>query len=339
MSGCPNGCGQHHIANIGFTGASIKVGERTVPAYIPLLAGNFDGGDGRDGAAAEVAASRPSACRRRSSAGSRTTRAERVEGEAFNDVRRARIGTTRFEELVADLSLPPEFSLETMNQFIDWNRTEPFVGGPGGGRMRGLATRPDAVPDLEDADRRGGARAHARAPPPAARARLLLPEGGGGADRHADAPRARPRGSSRSTPGCSSPRPTRPGARSSFATACASRSSTRPAQATPSWSATQCCSAAQGRRARAGARRARRLDHRACAASRRRPAPVTPKLAFDERRGIWKANPIADWDAAPVWDYIARHDVPYNPLHDRGYESIGCVPCTLPGRTRRALGR
>ena len=37
MSGCPNGCGQHHIANIGFTGASIKVGERTVPAYIPLI--------------------------------------------------------------------------------------------------------------------------------------------------------------------------------------------------------------------------------------------------------------------------------------------------------------
>ena len=41
-----------------------------------------------------------------------------------------------------------------------------------------------------------------------------------------------------------------------------------------------------------------------------------------------------------VWDYIARHDVPYNALHDRGYESIGCEPCTLPGsRARGALGR
>jgi phosphoadenosine phosphosulfate reductase len=59
-----------------------------------------------------------------------------------------------------------------------------------------------------------------------------------------------------------------------------------------------------------------------------------PKLAFDERRGIWKANPLADWDAKAVWAYIARHDVPYNPLHDRGYESIGCAPCTLPGSGR-----
>ena len=70
---------------------------------------------------------------------------------------------------------------------------------------------------------------------------------------------------------------------------------------------------------------------------RREQAPTrasTPKLAFDGRRGIWKANPIADWDAERVWDYIARHDVPYNALHDRGYESIGCAPCTLPGSGR-----
>ena len=60
----------------------------------------------------------------------------------------------------------------------------------------------------------------------------------------------------------------------------------------------------------------------------------TPKLTFDVRRGIWKANPIADWDDKAVWDYISRNDVPYNPLHDRGYESIGCVPCTLPGSGR-----
>src|SRR6185312_16116721 len=44
VSGCPNGCGQHHIANNGFTGASIKVGSRTVPAYIPHVAGSFEGG-------------------------------------------------------------------------------------------------------------------------------------------------------------------------------------------------------------------------------------------------------------------------------------------------------
>src|SRR5205085_2505482 len=44
MSGCPNGCAQHHIADIGFYGASIKVGEHTIPAYIPHVGGRFDGG-------------------------------------------------------------------------------------------------------------------------------------------------------------------------------------------------------------------------------------------------------------------------------------------------------
>ena len=45
MSGCPNGCGQHHIATIGFYGASIKVGEHTIPAYIPHIGGNYEGGE------------------------------------------------------------------------------------------------------------------------------------------------------------------------------------------------------------------------------------------------------------------------------------------------------
>jgi phosphoadenosine phosphosulfate reductase len=58
------------------------------------------------------------------------------------------------------------------------------------------------------------------------------------------------------------------------------------------------------------------------------------KLAFDERHGLWKANPLADWSEAQVWAYIDQHKLPYNPLHDRGYESIGCAPCTLPGSGR-----
>ena len=45
MSGCPNGCGQHHIANIGFYGASIKVGDHTIPAYIPHIGGAYEGGE------------------------------------------------------------------------------------------------------------------------------------------------------------------------------------------------------------------------------------------------------------------------------------------------------
>ena len=57
-------------------------------------------------------------------------------------------------------------------------------------------------------------------------------------------------------------------------------------------------------------------------------------LEHDERRGIWKVNPLADWTDKDVWRYIAEHDLPYNPLHDRGYDSIGCAPCTQPGSGR-----
>ncbi len=59
-----------------------------------------------------------------------------------------------------------------------------------------------------------------------------------------------------------------------------------------------------------------------------------PKLERDERRGIWKLNPLADWTEKDLWRYVFKHDLPYNPLHDRGYASIGCAPCTLPGAGR-----
>ncbi len=58
------------------------------------------------------------------------------------------------------------------------------------------------------------------------------------------------------------------------------------------------------------------------------------KLERDERRGIWKVNPLADWSERDLWRYIHAHDLPYNPLHDRGYHSIGCAPCTKPGSGR-----
>src|SRR5919199_2384149 len=58
------------------------------------------------------------------------------------------------------------------------------------------------------------------------------------------------------------------------------------------------------------------------------------KLAFDERHKLWKANPLADWTDAQVWAYIDKHGLPYNPLHDRGYPSIGCTHCTLPADGR-----
>ena len=77
---------------------------------------------------------------------------------------------------------------------------------------------------------------------------------------------------------------------------------------------------------------------------RREQSPTragTPKLHWDERHGLWKANPLADWSERDVWAYIARHDIPYNDLHDRGYASIGCTHCTKPGggRDGRWAGR
>jgi phosphoadenosine phosphosulfate reductase len=60
----------------------------------------------------------------------------------------------------------------------------------------------------------------------------------------------------------------------------------------------------------------------------------TAKLAWDGKHEKWKANPLADWTEADVWRYIHRHDLPYNPLHDQGYASIGCTHCTKPGAGR-----
>ena len=49
---------------------------------------------------------------------------------------------------------------------------------------------------------------------------------------------------------------------------------------------------------------------------------------WDVARGLWKINPLADWSEQDVWNYIRAYDVPYNPLHDVGYPSIGCACCT-----------
>jgi phosphoadenosine phosphosulfate reductase len=51
---------------------------------------------------------------------------------------------------------------------------------------------------------------------------------------------------------------------------------------------------------------------------------------FDEAHGMVKFNPLADWSDAEVWDHIGRYEVPYNPLYNQGYRSIGCAPCTRP---------
>ena len=60
---------------------------------------------------------------------------------------------------------------------------------------------------------------------------------------------------------------------------------------------------------------------------------------YDGSHGMEKFNPLADWSEQEVWDYIRANEVPYNPLHDQGYPSIGCEPCTRaiqPGEDVRA---
>ena len=124
MSGCPNGCSQHHISNIGFYGASLKVGGRQMPAYIPHIGGNYEGGEvifGKRLKSRLPAKRVPEAVER----WVRLYEADRNEGEEFNAFAE-RVGAESFEAEVKDLTLPAEFNLETMQQFIDWNRATPY---------------------------------------------------------------------------------------------------------------------------------------------------------------------------------------------------------------------
>ena len=75
---------------------------------------------------------------------------------------------------------------------------------------------------------------------------------------------------------------------------------------------------------------------------RRDQAPTRKDLAsveFDSEQGLQKVSPLLDWSLTEVWAYLKQFDVPYNALHDRGYTSIGCAPCTraiTPGEDVRA---
>jgi sulfite reductase beta subunit-like hemoprotein len=124
ISGCPNGCGQHHLGAIGFTGASIKLGEHTIPAYIPHVGGVFEGGEVRFGTRLKLRlpAKRVPDAIERWIHHYEATRSDGEEWGAFIE----RVGTGELEALVKDLSIPVDFGLETMGEFIDWNRDVPF---------------------------------------------------------------------------------------------------------------------------------------------------------------------------------------------------------------------
>jgi phosphoadenosine phosphosulfate reductase len=106
----------------------------------------------------------------------------------------------------------------------------------------------------------------------------------------------------------------------------------RPSNGTP-WSASSCC----------GARKVEALDRALEGATgwitgiRREQSPTradAQHIEWSPNRGIWKFNPLAEWSDQDVWRYVHDHDLPYHPLHDRGYASIGCAPCTTPGNGR-----
>jgi phosphoadenosine phosphosulfate reductase len=105
-----------------------------------------------------------------------------------------------------------------------------------------------------------------------------------------------------------------------------------PPNGTP-WSAAACC----------GARKVEALEEALSGVDawitgiRREQSPTradSETVEWDSARGVWKVNPLVAWSDSDVWSYVQAHDLPYHPLHDRGYASIGCAPCTLPGDGR-----
>ncbi len=122
MSGCPNSCGQHHIANIGFHGAAMKVGPQQLPAYHMFVGGSYDNGNLR--MATQLKVRLPA--KRGPEAVERVVRlyeSERQPGEEFNTFF-DRVGAAPFETAIRDLTLPGDFSEDNMQMFIDWSRLE-----------------------------------------------------------------------------------------------------------------------------------------------------------------------------------------------------------------------
>ena len=103
--------------------------------------------------------------------------------------------------------------------------------------------------------------------------------------------------------------------------------------ATGPWGAGACCGAAKVaalERALAGADAWITGIRREQSPTRADSQPVE----YDEKRQIWKYNPLVEWTEKDLWQRIFERDLPYHPLHDQGYASIGCAPCTAPGSGR-----
>ena len=121
MSGCPNGCGQHHIADIGFHGAAAKSPGGQVPAYEMFVGGSYDNGDARIGqrVKTKVPAKRvPEAIQRVLG----FYREQRSDAEPFKEFV-ARVGAEAFEPLMAEFKDVPELSRDTIDAYMDWDKT------------------------------------------------------------------------------------------------------------------------------------------------------------------------------------------------------------------------
>ncbi len=162
--------------------------------------------------------------------------------------------------------------------------------------------------------------------------------------------------SSPSTPAACTPKPTACCSRRRSTTSvrirvCLSRAARRSRPTWPSMASTASTTASDSARPAATCARSSRCSARwpasapgspACAARRRSPAATCRQQEFDAANDLVKFNPLADWGEREVWAYIRAIGVPYNALHDRGFPSIGCEPCTRAvaagrGRARRPL--
>ena len=121
MSGCPNGCGQHHIADIGFHGAAMKAPGGQVPAYELFLGGSYDEGDARIGLRVKtrVPTKRmPEALKRMLT----FYQEQRNDGELFKDFA-ARVGAEAFEPILAEFKEVGDLNRETIDSYMDWDKT------------------------------------------------------------------------------------------------------------------------------------------------------------------------------------------------------------------------
>ncbi len=127
MSGCPNSCGQHHIADIGFHGAAIKVGNRQIPAYHMFIGGTYRTEEMRLG---QLVPRVRIPAKRVPDAVERVIDLYHAERDGDSELFSSwvdRVGMAPIQNVVDDLTLPPEFSADSLPMFIDWGRDDIYI--------------------------------------------------------------------------------------------------------------------------------------------------------------------------------------------------------------------